>query len=113
MPPFRDSFNYNFDPLVPLGIELVGTAMPSRLVAEGKGGSAMRTGANYSTWWNGGLRTVTYFHNMIGILTEIIGSPTPAPIPPVPDKPLPQGDGPMPDPPQDWKYHQSIDSDLS
>ena len=77
MPPFRDPFNYNFDPLIPLGIELVGTAMHSRLVAEGKGGSAMRTGANYSTWWNGGLRTVTYFHNMIGILTEIIGNPTP------------------------------------
>ena len=31
----------------------------------------------YSTWYNGGLRTITYFHNMIGILTEIIGSPTP------------------------------------
>src|SRR5204863_498448 len=45
MPPFRDPFNYNFDPLVPLGIEMVGTAMHSRLVAEGKGGSAMRTGA--------------------------------------------------------------------
>ena len=43
MPPFRDPFNYNFDPLIPLGIELVGTAMHSRLVAEGKGGSAMRT----------------------------------------------------------------------
>ena len=55
MPPFRDPFNYNFDPLIPLGIEMVGTAMHSRLVAEGKGGSAMRTGANYSTWWNGGL----------------------------------------------------------
>ena len=77
MPPFRDPFNYNFDPLVPLGIEMVGTAMHSRLVAEGKGGSAMRSGANYSTWWNGGLRTITYFHNMIGILTEIIGNPTP------------------------------------
>ena len=77
IPPFRDPFNYNFDPLVPLGIEMVGTAMHSRLVAEGKGGSAMRTGANYSTWWNGGLRTVTYFHNMIGILTEIIGNPDP------------------------------------
>ena len=24
MPPFRDPFNYNFDPLVPLGIEMVG-----------------------------------------------------------------------------------------
>ncbi len=44
MPPFRDPFNYNFDPLVPLGIEMVGTAMHSRLVAEGKGGSAMRSG---------------------------------------------------------------------
>ncbi|HWD98322.1 MAG TPA: M14 metallopeptidase family protein, partial [Bryobacteraceae bacterium] len=52
MPPFRDPFNYNFDPLIPLGIEMVGTAMHSRLVAEGKGGSAMRSGANYSTWWN-------------------------------------------------------------
>src|SRR5215472_5104262 len=38
IPPFRDPFNYNFDPLVPLGIEMVGTAMHSRLVAEGKGG---------------------------------------------------------------------------
>src|ERR1039458_4976729 len=43
IPPFRDPFNYNFDPLVPLGIEMVGTAMHSRLVAEGKGGSAMRS----------------------------------------------------------------------
>jgi hypothetical protein len=97
MPPFRDPFNYNLDPLVPLGIELVGTAMHSRLVAEGKGGSAMRSGSNYSTWWNGGLRTITYFHNMIGLLTEIIGSPTPMDIALVPEKQLPQGDWPLPD----------------
>ena len=56
----------------------------------------MRSGANYSTWWNGGLRTITYFHNMIGILTEIIGNPTPIDIPLVADKQLPQGDWPMP-----------------
>ena len=113
MPPFRDPFNYNFDPLVPLGIEMVGTAMHSRLVAEGKGGSAMRTGANYSTWWNGGLRTVTYFHNMIGILTEIIGNPTPMQIPLVADKQLPQGDWPMPIAPQEWHYRQSIDYEMT
>jgi hypothetical protein len=113
MPPFRDPFNYNFDPLVPLGIELVGTAMHSRLVAEGKGGSAMRTGANYSTWWNGGLRTVTYFHNMIGILTEIIGSPTPMQIPLVADKQLPIGDWPLPIMPQTWHYRQSIEYELT
>jgi hypothetical protein len=113
MPPFRDPFNYNFDPLIPLGIELVGTAMHSRLVAEGKGGSAMRSGANYSTWWNGGLRTIAYFHNMIGILTEIIGSPTPIAIPVVPGKQLPQGDWPMPVVPQLWHYRQSIEYEIS
>ena len=113
MPPFRDPFNYNFDPLIPLGIELVGTAMHSRLVAEGKGGSAMRGGANYSTWWNGGLRTITYFHNMIGILTEIIGSPTPMTIPVVPAKQLPQGDWPMPVVPQLWHYRQSIEYEIT
>jgi hypothetical protein len=113
MPPFRDPFNYHFDPLVPLGIELVGAAMHSRLVAEGKGGSAMRGGANYSTWWNGGLRTVAYFHNMIGILTEIIGSPEPMTIPLVPAKQLPQGDWPMPVAPGPWRFRQSIEYEIA
>ncbi len=113
IPPFRDPFNYNLDPLVPLGIEMVGTAMHSRLVAEGRGGSAMRTGSTYSTWWNGGLRTVTYFHNMIGILTEIIGEPTPTRIPLVADKQLPKSDWPLPIAPQEWHYRQSIDYEMS
>ena len=39
VPPFRDPFNYNFDPLIPLQIEMVGAAMHSRLVAEGKPGT--------------------------------------------------------------------------
>jgi hypothetical protein len=113
IPPFRDPFNYNFDPLVPLGVEMVGTAMHTRLVSEGKGGSAMRSGSSYSTWWNGGLRTITYFHNMIGILTEIIGSPTPMQIPLVADKQLPQGDWPLPIAPQEWHYRQSIEYEMS
>ena len=113
MPPFRDPFNYNFDPLVPLGIDMVGAAMHSRLVAEGKGGSAMRSGSSYSTWWNGGLRTISYFHNMIGILTEIIGSPTPGNVAVVPGKQLPQGDWPMPVAPGPWHYRQSIDYEIT
>ena len=44
-PPFRDPFNYNFDPLVPIGIDLVGAAMQSRLVAEDKPGVTMRKGS--------------------------------------------------------------------
>ncbi len=112
MPPFRDPFNYTFDPLMPLDVEAVGTAMHQRLVAEGKGGSAQRSGANYSTWWNGGLRTICYFHNMIGLLTEIIGNPTPMQIPLVADKQLPTGDWPLPIAPQTWHYRQSIDYEM-
>ena len=80
-PPFRDPFNYNFDPLVPVELDLVGAAMHSRFAAEGKPGVTSRTGSSYSTWWNGGLRTTAYFHNMIGLLTETIGNPTPMTIP--------------------------------
>jgi hypothetical protein len=87
--------------------------MHQRLVAQGLGGSAQRSGANYSTWWNGGLRTVAYFHNMIGLLTEIIGSPTPTPIALVPEKQLPAGDWPLPVAPQTWHYRQSIDYEMS
>ncbi|MEO6805616.1 MAG: M14 metallopeptidase family protein [Edaphobacter sp.] len=108
MPPFRDPFNYHYDPLIPLKIEAVGTAMHERLVEENKPGSGMRSTANYSTWYNGGLRTVTYFHNMVGILTEIIGSPTPMQLPLVPARQLPSNDLPFPVAPQTWHYSQSI-----
>jgi hypothetical protein len=112
-PPFRDPFNYNFDPLIPTLIELVGSAMHSRFVAEGKPGTVMRSGAPYSTWYNGGLRTTTYFHNMVGLLTETIGSPTPFEVPLVPQRQLPTGDEPFPVPPQTWHFRQSIEYSMT
>jgi len=108
-PPFRDPFNYAFDPLIPVGIDLVGAAMHTRFEAEGKPGVTMRRGSNYSTWWNGGLRTTAYFHNMIGLLTETIGSPTPIDIPFVAGQQLPRADLPFPIEPQRWHFRQSID----
>ena len=42
MAPFRDPFNYNHDPLVPMGIDLVGSAIHNRFIAEGKPGAVMR-----------------------------------------------------------------------
>lgn len=112
-PPFRDPFNYLFDPLVPMGVDLVGSAMHNRFVAEGKPGATMRSGAGYSTWWSGGLRTTTYYHNMIGILTEIIGNPTPMEVAFVPQKHLPKGDYPFPVAPQKWHFRQSIDYSIT
>jgi len=112
-PPFRDPFNYYFDPLVVVQLDLVAAAMHSRFEAEGKPGVTMRSGSRYSTWWNGGLRTTAYFHNMIGILTETIGNPTPMRIPYVADRVLPRADLPFPIQPQEWRFRQSIEYSIT
>ncbi len=110
MAPFRDPFNYNYDPLVPQGIELVGAAIHQRFITEGKPGSVMRGAASYSTWFNGGVRTTTGFHNQIGLLSEIIGNPTPISIPFLPQRLLPDGNQPFPIQPQQvWHQRQSIE----
>ncbi|MFO0851346.1 MAG: M14 metallopeptidase family protein [Gemmataceae bacterium] len=108
-PPFRDPFNYRIEPLAMNGIDAVGAAMMQRFLVEGKPGATSRSGATYSTWYNGGLRTTCHFHNMIGLLTETIGSPTPTQIPFVPAKLLPKGDYLAPIPPQPWHFRQSVE----
>ncbi|MBI3492283.1 MAG: peptidase, partial [Acidobacteria bacterium] len=112
-PPFRDPFNYNFDPLIPLGIDTVGSAIHTRLAAEGKPGAVMRTGAPYSTWFNGGIRTTSYFHNQIGILTETIGNPTPVEIPFVLDMQLPRADVPNPIAPRTFYFREAIEYSIT
>jgi hypothetical protein len=72
-----------------------------------------RKGSSYSTWWNGGLRTTVYFHNMIGLLTETIGNPTPVTIPFLPSKQLPDASLHYPIEPQVWHFRQSIDYSLT
>src|SRR5262249_2466223 len=49
----------------------------------------------------------------IGILTEIVGNPTPMKIPLVPEKQLPSGDWPLPIAPQTWHYRQAIEYEMS
>lgn len=112
-PPFRDPFNYVYDPLLMTSIDAVGSAMNSRLNKEGKPGYTQRSGTEFSTWFNGGLRTATYFHNMVGLLTEIIGSPAPSTIPVVPERLIPSSATPFPVLPQTWHFKQSIDYSLS
>ena len=112
-PPFRDPFNYVFDPLVMTSLDAVGAAMINRLIQENKPGYTQRAGSPYSTWYNGGLRTTTYFHNMIGLLTEIIGSPTPSEIPVVPNRLIPSSANPFPITPRKWYFKNSIDYSVS
>jgi len=112
-PPYRDPFNYVFDPLVITSLDAVGAAMSNRLNIEGKPGYTERAGSVYSTWYNGGLRTTTYFHNMIGLLTEIIGGPNPTEVPLVPQRLIPNGATTNPVTPQKWLFRQSIDYSVS
>ncbi|MCH7413360.1 M14 family metallopeptidase [Belliella sp. R4-6] len=113
-PPYRDPFNYVFDPMMVTGIDAVGAAMYNRLNAENKPGFTRMNGSTFSTWYNGGLRTTTHYHNIIGILTEIVGGPNPESIPLVPDRLIPNANTPFPVTPQEtWKFQQSIDYSVS
>lgn len=113
VPPFRDPPNYNFDPLLIIGIEQVGAAMHSRLIAEGKPGSGMRNVSSYSTWFNGNVRTTGYFHNQIGILTEIKGNPTPVELNIVPDRMLKSMDSPFPISPKTFHFSEAIEYSIT
>ena len=112
-PPMRDPYNYNLDPLVLLGYQSLGAAMHRRLAAEGKPGATMRSGGPYDGWWNGGIRNTASFHNVIALLTEMIGHPTPQRIPLVMQRQVPGGDLAFPIEPQEWHFRQSVDYSVS
>jgi hypothetical protein len=113
MPPFRDPFNYHYEPLVISSLEELGATLESRLLSENKGGGTTRGGAHYDTWYNGNLRTSAYFHNAVGILIEIIGMPVPIEIPFVPERQIAKNDQPLPIKPQMWSMRQSVAYSLS
>ena len=76
LPPFRSPVNPNIHPGVTTGVNLVGTAMANRFAMKKMPGVISGTG--YSMFWNGGMRTSPYYHNQIGILTEVAhATPTP------------------------------------
>ncbi|MEQ1632093.1 MAG: M14 metallopeptidase family protein [Planctomycetota bacterium] len=108
-PPFRDPFNYSADPLVMRGIDWVAASMNRRFASERKPGIISRGGAPYSGWWNGGLRSTCYFHNIIGILTEAFGHPDPTRIVQSIDRRLTSGDYPDPVPTQVWHARQTVE----
>ena len=51
----------------------------------------------------------SYFKNMIGLLTETIGHPTPIEIPFIPGRQMPKGDLPLPVEPGPWHFRQSVE----
>ena len=76
LPPFSDPVNPNIHPGTTTGTNMAGTAMANRFAMKKMPG--VISNLTFSMWWNGGMRTVPYFHNMVGILTET-GHTTPTP----------------------------------
>jgi hypothetical protein len=112
-PPLRDPYNFNLDPILVLGFQSLGAAMHTRLAVEGKPGATMRSGGPYDGWWNGGIRNTAAFHNVIALLTEMVGSPTPMRIPLVMQRQLPSADLAYPIAPQEWHFRQSVEYSIS
>ena len=77
VPPFFDPSNPNIDPVILRQVGALGMKMALNLTAAGYKGVV--TNSTYDTWWHGGLRTAPYYHNSIGILTEVasVGIATP------------------------------------
>ena len=71
VPPYDDPTNPSIPPEVLRNVNLLGSAMAERFTSEHKSGVVSHM--SFDTWWNGGMRTAPYFHNMIGILTETAG----------------------------------------
>ncbi|GBC81468.1 hypothetical protein HRbin10_00580 [bacterium HR10] len=68
VPPFYDPPNPNIDPVLLRSVAVIGHHMAWELTAAGFRGVV--TNAQYDTWWAGGLRTMPYYHNVVGILSE-------------------------------------------
>ncbi len=79
VPPFYDPPNPNIDPVLLRSVAVIGHHMAWELTAAGFRGVV--TNAQYDTWWAGGLRTMPYYHNVVGILSEAASARLMTPIP--------------------------------
>ncbi len=69
VPPFRSPPNPNVDPLVWSEVNQLGQAMAASLHRAGKPGVIW--GELYDGYWQGANNTTPWWHNMVGLLTEV------------------------------------------
>lgn len=69
VPPYRNPANPNIDPLIWTQANILGQTMASRLLEEGKPGVVW--GEIYTGYWQGANSTTTWWHNIVGLLSEV------------------------------------------
>lgn len=78
VPPFRNPPNPNVDPLVWTQVNQFGQAMASKLHEADKPGVIW--GEMYSGYWQGANNTNPWWHNMVGLLTEVASAELGTPV---------------------------------
>ena len=78
VPPFKNPPNPNVDPLIWTQVNQLGQAMASKLHEAGKPGVIW--GELYSGFWQGANNTNPWWHNMVGLLTEVASAQLGTPV---------------------------------
>ncbi len=78
VPPFSDPINPNQDPLILSEVDLMGMYMFSALNAKGYTGVVY--GEQYPYWYEGPAKNGGWWHNIIGMLTEVASARVASPI---------------------------------
>jgi hypothetical protein len=78
VPPFEDPINLNQDPLVRAGSSLLGMYMFNALNAAGYEGVIY--GDGFPWWYQGPAKNGAWWHNMLGLLTEVASARIASPI---------------------------------
>jgi hypothetical protein len=78
VPPFKDPINPNVDPLIWQLNGMLGYAMGAAL--HDRGYSGVISDAMYTSWWQGGFLMQAWWHNMVGLLTEVASVQTATPV---------------------------------
>ena len=78
VPPYIDPLNPNIDPLVVWEIGLFGETMAMDLEAQGKKG--VGTSHFFTGWWQGAFMMTSWWHNTVGLLTELASCKIASPV---------------------------------
>jgi hypothetical protein len=78
VPPFKNPINPNVDPTIWQLNGLLGYAMGAALNEQGYSG--VINDAMYTSWWQGGFLMQAWWHNMVGLLTEVASAAIATPV---------------------------------
>jgi hypothetical protein len=78
LPPYRSPSNPNIDPLLWSEINVLGQTMAAHVQASGRTG--VLWGETYTGFWQGANSTAPWWHNIVGLLSEVAGARLAGPV---------------------------------